>query len=92
MTTEMYRITRGTHIVGTIRKSDLANHGAIPIRLRYELAQMVSGPIAQSILRGHVTEYSDGSYSVRPRNTKGYATDTRGNLISYWVTPYEFTV
>lgn len=91
MLVPMYKLTRKGSFVGCIKQADVGQpHGETPVRLRYELALMVGSPLAKSILRGHVTQYSDGSYSISPRNSKGYATDPRGNLITYWVTPYTF--
>lgn len=87
--TPMFRVQRGPHIVGTIRASDLTTHGELLVRAKYELAQMVGGQLARSILRGIATQYSDGTFSVRPTDGNGHhSRDTDGNIISYWFTPY----
>lgn len=88
---EMFRISRGRHTVGTLRKSDMTTHGDVLGRLRYEVAAMVGGTLARSILRGRVTQYSDGSYSVSPCNARGRSSlDERGNIITYWAIPYVY--
>lgn len=87
--TPMFRVTRKSQIIGTIRQSDLTTHGDLLARAKYELAQMVGGNLARSILRGRVTQYSDGSLSISPVDSRGnYSTDGKKNLITFWFTPY----
>lgn len=88
---DMFRITRGGRTVGTLRASDMTTHGEVLGRLRYEVAAMVGGTLGPSVLRGNVTQYSDGSYSVRPKDARGrISTDERGNIITYWAVPYVY--
>lgn len=88
---KMYNITRKGKFVGNIRASDLTNHGDLLERARYELAQMVGGNLAKSILRGKISQYSDGSLILGPADAKGKrSVDEKGNLISYIFTPYDF--
>lgn len=81
MTThQLINITRAGKFVGSIE----ARHVETPDHLRYELAQM-TGVHAPSVLRGHVTTYSDGTRHVWPVDTKGKRLGR-----PYGCTPYGF--
>lgn len=77
----MMDIRRAGKRIGNIR----AEHVATPDRARYELAALM-GVHAPSVLRGHVTFYSDGSMHVWPIDSKG-----RKLGRPYGFTPYTFT-
>lgn len=78
MGVSMMAVTRAGAKVGTIR----AEHVQGADRMRYELAQMM-GVHAASVLRGHVTTYSDGSASVWPIGADGAKLGR-----PYFFTPY----
>jgi len=89
---EMYKVTRKGKFVGAIRKSDLTTHGDLLVRAKYELAQMVGGQLAKSILRGRASLFSDGTIIIGPCDSKGHCSiDQKKNLISFIFTPYVFS-
>jgi len=89
---EMYKVTRKGKFVGAIRKSDLTTHGDLLVRAKYELAQMVGGQLAKSILRGRASLFSDGTIIIGPCDSKGHCSiDGRCGVVSFIFTPYVFS-
>lgn len=78
MIAQMMDVRRAGDRIGNIE----ARHVETADRARYEVAQMmgVHGP---SVLRGHVSFYSDGSMSIQPIGADGKRLGR-----PYFLTPY----